>query len=306
MMLLRVQCLLTTCAVLTLSGAAFAAKPAPTKADVAYGPHPHQLMDIYVPPQGDGPFPVLLWFGGLWEASKHVPDVNRFFPAGVAVIGVEMRVMKEAADEKVFPPVAICMLDARRAVQYVRLHASEWKLDPARIAVAGGSQGSLPALYLGSAGERADLNSTDPVERVSTKVTCVGAFRSQPTIDPKLMQDWVPGVQWGAPSLGCSFPESLRRRDELLPLINEWSPDALLNKDSAPIYFENEWGLTQPEDPKITEANYKTHCPQWALGYQKIATERGATCYVKYLGHPSEKYADIWEFLVRELTANAN
>jgi acetyl esterase/lipase len=234
-----------------------------------------------------------------------VPDVNRFFPAGCAVIGVEMRVMREAADEKVSPPIAVCMLDARRALQYVRLHASEWNLDPARIAVAGGSQGSLPALYLGCAGERADPNASDPVERVSTKVTCVGAFRSQPTIDPKRMQDWVPGVQWGAPALGCSFAESLRRRDELQPLISEWSPDALLNKNTPPIYFENEWGLTKPDDPKITEANYNTHCPQWALGFQKIAQEHGVTCYVKYLDHPAEKYADIWDFLVKELKSPA-
>ena len=32
-----------------------AADPAPTHADVSYGPHPHQLIDIYLPPKGDGP-----------------------------------------------------------------------------------------------------------------------------------------------------------------------------------------------------------------------------------------------------------
>lgn len=57
------------------------------------------------------------------------------------------------------------------------------------------------------------------VERISTRVRCVGAFRSQPTIDPQRMQQWVPGVKWGAPALGCSFEESLRRREEFLPLI---------------------------------------------------------------------------------------
>ncbi len=105
--------------------------------------------------------------------------------------------------------------------------------------------------------------------------------------------------------MGCSFAESLRRREELQPLISEWSPDALLHKDSPPIYFENEWGLTQPDDAKITEANYKTHCPQWALGFQKMAEEHGVTCYVKYLNHPSEKYTDMWDFLVKELKSGS-
>jgi len=227
-----------------------APKPPPTKADVSYGPHPHQLLDIYTPPQGAGPFPVVLWFGGLWAPSKGTPDLNHFFPAHCAVIAVEGRVMKDAMDEKINPPVSVCLLDARRSLQFVRLHAAEWNLDPQRIAVGGGSQGALPALYLACAGEKADPKSADPVERVSTKVTCAAAWRSQPSIDPKRMQEWVPGVMWGAPAFGCSFPESLKRRDEFVPLINQWSPDALLNKETPPIFFENNWGLTKPETVK--------------------------------------------------------
>ena len=61
----------------------------------------------------------------------------------------------------------------------MRLHAAGWNIDPDKIAVGGGSQGALPALYVGCAGEKADPASSDPVERVSTKVTCIGAWRSQ-------------------------------------------------------------------------------------------------------------------------------
>ncbi len=275
--------------------------PVPTKSNVPYGPHPHQILDVHVPPTGNGPFPVVIWYGGLWEASKHVPDLNHFFPHECAVIGVEGRVMKDAIEAKIAPPVSVCLLDGRRAVQFVRLHAAEWNLDPQRIAVAGGSQGTLPALYVGCSGERADPSSPDPVERVSTKVTCVGAFRSQPSIDPKQMQEWVPGVEWGPPAFGCGFAESLKKRDELLPLIKAWSPDALIRPGTPPIYFENEWGLTQPKD--VTESNYKVHSPAWGIGFQKLAQAQGVTCYNKYLDHPSEKYTDIWDFLVKELGA---
>ena len=104
--------------------------------------------------------------------------------------------------------------------------------------LAGSPAGALRRLR----GEKADPASTDPVERVSTKVTCVGAWRSQPSVDPKRMQEWVPGVEWGVPAWGCSFAESLKRREELLPLISRWSPEALVGKDSPPIYFEYDWG----------------------------------------------------------------
>jgi acetyl esterase/lipase len=285
---------------LALATASFAAvpKPVPTKADVNYGSHPHQILDLYLPPQGTGPFPVVVWFGGLWAPGKGAPT-HAFLPAGCAAVAVEMRTMGDAIKEKISPPVSVCLLDARRAVQFVRLHAAEWNLDPNRIAVAGGSQGALPALYVGCAGEKADPDSTDPVERVSTKVTCAGAWRSQPSVDPKRMQEWVPGVEWGVPAWGCSFAESLKRREELLPLISKWSPEALVGKDTPPIYFEYDWGLTKPDS--VTEMDYLVHSPRWGLGFQKMAREHGATCYLRFPGNPSEKFDSMWDFLLREL-----
>ena len=272
--------------------------PVPTQADVAYGPSPHQILDVHVP-DGTGPFPVLVWFGRIWQPSKHVPDLSRFLPHHIAVVGVELRTLTDAVAEKADPPVSYVMDDACRAVQFVRLNAAKWNLDPQRIAVGGGSQGTLPALYVGCSADRADAKSADPVARMSSKVTCVAAYRSQPTIDPKRMQEWVPGVQWGAPALGCTFEDSLKRREELLPVIAKWSPDALLHKGAAPMYFENEWGLTQPKD--ITEGNYKVHSPAWALGFQKLAHAAGAVCHVKFPDHPTDGYKDIWDFIVQEL-----
>lgn len=75
----------------------------------------------------------------------------------------------------------------------------------------------------------------------------------------------------------------------------------MLNQDTPPIYFENNWGLTRPDD--VGEMDYLVHSPVWALGFQKLAQERGVTCYVKFPGHPSEKHSDIWDFLVKELQA---
>jgi acetyl esterase/lipase len=285
------------------SGPALGADPAPTYASISYGPSPHQVIDVYLPPKGSGPFPVVLWFGGIWKPARHAARLDYFGKANCAVIAVQTRTMTDAVNDKVSAPISYVADDACRVVQFVRLNAAKWNLDPQRIAVGGGSQGALPALYVACAGERAKPDSSDPVERVSTKVTCAAAYRSQPTIDPKRMQEWVPGVEWGAPALGYSFKESLKRREELLPIIAKWSPDALLHRGTPPIYFENEWGLTRPET--VAETNYKVHSPAWAVGFQKLARQAGVVCYVKYPGHPSEKYQDMWDFIVQELKAPA-
>ncbi len=277
---------------------AFAA-PAPTHAEVPFGPHPHQLIDIYLPKTGTAPFPVVLWFGGIWHPTKHPANLSFFDSKGIAVIAVQVRTMEDATAAKEKEPISYVQSDAVRVVQFVRHHAAKWNLDPQRIAVGGGSQGAQPALFVGCSRDQANAASNDPVERESSLVTCVAAYRCQPTLDPQRMQEWVPGVKWGAPALGCGFDESLKRREELLPIIQKWSPDYLLHKNAAPMFFENEWGLTQPKD--ITQINYDVHSPCWALGFQKLALAAGATCHVKFLGHPTDGYKDIWDFVVKEL-----
>ncbi|MBS0208936.1 MAG: hypothetical protein JSS27_08290 [Planctomycetes bacterium] len=296
---LAVVASLVMLAIVATSLAAQAAPPAPAHANISYGPHPDQLIDIYVPTNGSGPYPVLVWYGGLWKPAKHAARLDYFLPAEVAVVAVQLRTMTEAVQDKQPEPVKYIMDDACRAVQFVRLNASKWNLNGQRIAVGGGSQGALPALYVGCSADRANPKSDDPVARASSRVTCVAAYRSQPTIDPQLMQQWEPGVKWGAPALGVSFEESLKRRDELLPIIKRWSPDALLHAGAAPMYFENEWGLIKPDD--IEEVNYKVHSPHWGLGFQKLALAAGAKCHVKYPGHPTEGYDDIWGFLKQNL-----
>ncbi|MDQ2732822.1 MAG: hypothetical protein M3Y56_14280 [Armatimonadota bacterium] len=272
--------------------------PLPTYADISYGPSPNQVMDVYLP-GGGGPFPVLVWYGGIWEPKRGTPDLARFLPQQVAVVSVQTRTLTDGMKEKANPPVSYVMNDACRAVQFVRSNAAKWNLDPARIAVGGSSQGSLPALYVGVSADHANPASNDPVEHVSSRVICVAAHRSQPSIDPVRMQQWAPGVQWGAPALGCNFEESLKRREELLPLIRQWSPDWLVHHGAPPIYFENNWGLAQPEN--VTLDDYLVHSPAWALGFQKLAGEAGVICYVKYPGHGTEGYTDVWDFVVQEL-----
>src|SRR5437868_1283348 len=94
------------CLCLALGRVAGAADPEPMYPAISYGSHSHQLLDVYVP-QGDGPFPVLLWYGRLWEPGVTVPPVKRIVQSGVAAVGVRTRVMKDGIADKIHPPISV-------------------------------------------------------------------------------------------------------------------------------------------------------------------------------------------------------
>lgn len=91
-------------------------------------------------PETDEPRPaIVFFFGGGW--SKGTPE--QFYPQcehlarrGMVAISAEYRVANVHGVE----PFA-CLADAKSAMRYVRAHAAELGIDPARIAAGGGSAG---------------------------------------------------------------------------------------------------------------------------------------------------------------------
>ena len=98
----------------------------PTVADVAYGTDPKQKLDIYRPPTGKGPFPILLWIhgGGWWGGDKRneIPDLDKYLAGGCAVVSANYRLIANATSQHISPPVVAVLGDNRRSLQYVRLH----------------------------------------------------------------------------------------------------------------------------------------------------------------------------------------
>jgi acetyl esterase/lipase len=66
--------------------------------------------------------------------------------------------------------------DARRAVRFVRHHASQFGIDAHRLGISGSSAGGLIALLVAMRGEDGNPASADAVERVSSRVQAVGCF----------------------------------------------------------------------------------------------------------------------------------
>lgn len=108
---------------------------------------PNQRLDLYLPEQGKGPFPLMIHIhgGGFAFGDKRDDHMNVYLKGlhrGYAVASVEYRLSGEA----IFPAA---VLDCREALRFLIWHAPEFSIDPQRIAVIGGSAGGNLAALLG-------------------------------------------------------------------------------------------------------------------------------------------------------------
>ncbi len=169
-------------------------KPKPDLANVRYGPHERNVLDLWKARPGPGktgPAPVVVFFhGGAFLAGdkSNVPGwlVARCRAAGISVASANYRYSSTAA----FPAP---MLDGARAIQYLRSHAQELGIDPNRIAGSGSSAGAGIALWVGFHDDLADPRSTDPIARPSTRLTCLGVNGAQSSYDPRFIKQVVGG-----------------------------------------------------------------------------------------------------------------
>jgi acetyl esterase/lipase len=100
---------------------------------------PAQKIDIYLPDEGQGPFPVILFIhgGGFALGDKRDIPVLTYLKGlerGYAVVSVNYRLSGEA----VFPAG---LQDIKAAIRWLRANCAQYLLDGSRIAVCGGSSG---------------------------------------------------------------------------------------------------------------------------------------------------------------------
>jgi acetyl esterase/lipase len=105
-------------------------------------------------PHSSLPVPAIVWLhGGAWRMGDHTwgPDQQqRVVDAGFAVVSIDYRLSSDA----VFPAQ---LFDVRSAVRWVRAHATEHGIDPARIGIWGSSAGGHLASLAGLHGHVAQL-----------------------------------------------------------------------------------------------------------------------------------------------------
>ena len=134
-----------------------AAPPCPASAytvvaDLAYGSHPSQRLDLYRPLGAVGPLPTVIWIhGGGWRGGdkSEIEQPRRLLCRGYAVASINYRLSGVA----LFPAQ---IEDVKAAIAFLRAHAGAYGLDSGRFAAFGSSAGGHLAALAGTAGASSD------------------------------------------------------------------------------------------------------------------------------------------------------
>src|SRR5687767_10727029 len=134
--------------------------PFERKADIAYGEHKRQMLDVYVPistrpgstlaasgedAQLASHKPVVVfWYGGSWQSGSK----NNYLFVGAAL--AERGFITVLPDYRLYPAVKFpdFLDDAAHAVAWVQKHAQEFGGDPQRVVLMGHSAGAHTAAFL--------------------------------------------------------------------------------------------------------------------------------------------------------------
>src|SRR5581483_6833527 len=144
-------------------------RPYPVAPDVAnarYGPHERNVFDLWKAKTGrPSPLVIFIHGGGFTAGDKTALSpalLNGCREKGIAVATINYRYSTIA-------PYPAPMEDGARALQYIRLHAKEWNINPKAVACTGGSAGAGISLWIGFHDDMAQPASDDPVMRQSTR-----------------------------------------------------------------------------------------------------------------------------------------
>lgn len=157
------------------------AAPAPTAADVRYGPHQRNVLDFWQA-KSDRPTPLVVYIhgGGFVAGDKSAVRKDRtieaYLAAGVSFAAINYRYRTTV-------PIQDVLRDCARAIQFLRSKSTEWNLDKTRVASYGGSAGAGTSLWLAFHDDMADPQNADPVLRESTRLTCAGSIAGQFSYD---------------------------------------------------------------------------------------------------------------------------
>jgi acetyl esterase/lipase len=147
------------------------------------GPLDAPFLTVFLPPEEkrNGTSVVIAPGGSnimLMYGLEGLDVAERLNDWGVAAFVLTYRLSPKYSDEA-------RALDGNRAVQYVRAHAGQWALDPAKIGLAGFSAGSSLARLTAATAKAGDSNAADPVSSQSSRpdwlVLVYGPGRATPT-----------------------------------------------------------------------------------------------------------------------------
>jgi acetyl esterase len=285
------------------------ALPTPTCANVRYGPHERNVLDLWLA-KSDKPTPLLVFIhgGGFVGGDKRQarPDaIQRCLGTGVSFMTINYRFRKDA-------PIQDILRDAARAIQFVRHNAAKYNLDPKRIASYGGSAGAGTSLWLAAHDDLADPRNEDPVLRQSSRIAAAGCINGQATYDlvewqqviGKFKPDW-----YSSPDEDVKFYHFQSRDDFHIPagqkVLDDCSMLRLITREDAPIFMTCSLPDTEPES-----RGHLLHHPRHMQAVKKKCDEVGVEVHTvssrQQDSGKGEAQRDLLSFLLQHLGADKN
>jgi endo-1,4-beta-xylanase len=136
------------------------------------GPLDAPFLTVFLPPEAKrngasvviapGGSNIMLMYGG-----EGMEVAERFNDWGVAAFVLTYRLSPKYGE-------SARVADGKRAIQMVRCHAAEWKLDPAKVGYIGFSAGSSMGRSVTAASGPGDPNAPDPVDRLNSRPDWLG------------------------------------------------------------------------------------------------------------------------------------
>ncbi len=276
-----------------------AKRPAPTHADVRYGPHDRNVFDLWLPEGAspEKPVPVYVYFhgGGFVGGDKRGFNPAPYLAMGYAVVSSNYRFVN---GEDVITPVP--MQDCARAIQFLRHKAGELGIDPGKVAVSGGSAGAVITMWIAYKDDMADPDSEDPVCRQSTRVTCI-VPRSGPT---NLEPDWIRKNIGGGSKVHSSMPKfygvdnGRYDGEETMALMRESSAVHHATADDPPTMLIYGGALDNVPLPENASQGLVIHHPWFGKALKDKLDALGVECEFHY-GRSRPSNEDVGEFLAR-------
>lgn len=221
--------------------------------DVIYGHKAGMALtfDVVEPKKPNGVGILFMMSGGwvsMWVPPESIvgpkaPELFKHF-RDIVDHGYTLFIVRHGSSPQFKVPEAVA--DVRRAVRYIRLHAADFKVDPDRLGVCGGSAGGHLSLMLGTASDDGDKNSKDDVDQVSDRVACVVAYF--PPVD---LREWVGDKRFPALDFDPKQAESVSPilfvtkddpptllihgdKDDLVKISNSEQIEAAFKKEGVP------------------------------------------------------------------------
>ena len=177
-----------------IAGYAQPAAQPETKANIPYGPDPAQRLDLCLPTGGQpGPHPaVVLIHGGYWtmgDKSMYAELCHGAASEGMVAAAIGYRLANGDPHNRWPAP----LVDAQLAVRWLRSHAAEFGVDPARICALGDSAGAHLAVFLAVLDHTLPGDYSGELPNISSRVAC--AVDNFGPVDLTADNFWPPDLQ---------------------------------------------------------------------------------------------------------------